>query len=288
MKKFNVNGICYPDKHYMTNLHDRLQQIEALVDEGDYFVINRARQFGKTTTLWALKEHLQERYQVVFINFQQLSETDYRDEYAFTSAFADLFYEAYDKGRQGDEIKETLDLLEKTADGTAGKVGLRRLFKILSCLCSQNFKRMVLMIDEVDQASNNQVFLDFLAQLRAYYLNRSRVGNFWSVILVGVYDIKNLKLKIRPDSEHQYNSPWNIAADFKVDMSLSASDIVGMIEEYESDYHTGMDITEIGNLFMIIHQDIPFWFHASVKLWMKLSMEKQDLRTDHLYGRRMA
>lgn len=33
MKKFNVNGTCYPDRHYMTNLHNRLQSIRLLVDE---------------------------------------------------------------------------------------------------------------------------------------------------------------------------------------------------------------------------------------------------------------
>ena len=43
---------------------------------------------------------------------------------------------------------------------------------------------------------------------------------FHSVILAGVYDIKNLKLKLRPDAEKKYNSPWNIAADFNVDMTL--------------------------------------------------------------------
>lgn len=31
-----------------------------------------------------------------------------------------------------------------------------------------------------------------------------------------MYDIKNLKLKIRPEEQHQYNSPWNIAAQFDV------------------------------------------------------------------------
>ena len=33
--------------------------------------------------------------------------------------------------------------------------------------------------------------------------------------LAGVYDIKNLKLKLRPGSEHQYNSPWNITLAIK-------------------------------------------------------------------------
>ena len=45
---------------------------------------------------------------------------------------------------------------------------------------------------------------------------------FQSVILAGVTDIKNLKRRLQPNEEHKFNSPWNIAADFNVDMSLSA------------------------------------------------------------------
>lgn len=49
-KTFNVNGICYPNEHYMVNIDSKLAQIKQLVDEKKYFVINRARQYGKTTT----------------------------------------------------------------------------------------------------------------------------------------------------------------------------------------------------------------------------------------------
>lgn len=131
------------------------------------------------------------------------------------------------------------------------------------------------MIDEVDSASNNQVFIDFLAQLRSNYLKRDTKGvnTFQSVILAGVYDIKNLKRKIRTETGHQTNSPWNIregnesneclhsfddcprdhrmlafydiAADFAVDMSLSKDGIKGMLDEYETDHHTGMNISEM-------------------------------------------
>ena len=51
------------------------------------------------------------------------------------------------------------------------------------------------MIDEVDSASNNQVFLDFLAQLRAQYIERDIQPTFRAVILAGVYDVKNLRRK---------------------------------------------------------------------------------------------
>ena len=96
-----------------------------------------------------------------------------------------------------------------------------------------------------DSASNNQVFIDFLAQLRDYYQEREDVPIFHSVILAGVYDIKNLKLKLCPDTEHLYISPWNIAADFDIDMSFSSAQIMSMLEEYEEDYHTGMSTAEM-------------------------------------------
>ena len=49
----------------MVNINGRLQQIKVLVDEGKYFTINRARQYGKTTTLRALAEMLRDEYYVV-------------------------------------------------------------------------------------------------------------------------------------------------------------------------------------------------------------------------------
>ena len=81
---------------------------------------------------------------------------------------------------------------------------------------------LVLMIDEVVSAGNNQIFIDFLSQLRSYYLNRDKTSIFHSVVLAEVYSIKNLKLKIRPESDHQYNSPWNIAADFDIENCRSS------------------------------------------------------------------
>ncbi len=114
------------------------------------------------------------------------------------------------------------------------------------------------MIDEVDAASNDQVFVDFLAQLRACYLKRKRTPVFQSVILAGVYDVRSIKRKIRPDEEQMENSPWNIAAKFNVDMSFSVKDIAGMLMEYEEDYHTGMDIMEMSNLIYSYTAGYPY------------------------------
>ncbi len=52
-KVFNTTGLCVPEKHYMVNIDKRLRDIKVLVDEENYFTINKARQYGKTTTLRA-------------------------------------------------------------------------------------------------------------------------------------------------------------------------------------------------------------------------------------------
>ena len=57
-------------------------------------------------------------------------------------------------------------------------------------------KKLVLMIDEVDKSSNNELFLLFLGLLRSKFLSRQEGidHTFHTVILAGVTDIKNLKM----------------------------------------------------------------------------------------------
>ena len=130
--------------------------------------------------------------------------------------------------------------------------------RYFSIWCEESYKPIVLMIDEVDTAANNQVFLDFLAQLRAYYLERDIIPTFQSVILAGVYDIRNVRRKLRTEKDHKTNSPWNIAADFLVDMNFSARDIAGMLQLYEDDYQTGMDVHKMAELLYDYTSGYPY------------------------------
>ena len=68
---FNVNGVCRPDRNYMVALQPRLEKIRKMVEDGAYFTINRARQYGKTTTLRALGDNLKDDYTVVSLDFQR-------------------------------------------------------------------------------------------------------------------------------------------------------------------------------------------------------------------------
>ena len=247
-RTFNTTGVCDPEKHYMVPLDQRLAEVKVLVDEGKYFTINRARQFGKTTLLHALTNYLNSDYFVVSMDFQmQMSNAKFKNENSFSLAFARAFDSSFrlnPKSRQPENAAAIKSFTESYRTDT-DCFELVELFQALSILCSEMSENLVLLIDEIDSATNNQVFLDFLAQLRGYYMNRNRFAAFQSVVLAGVYDIKNLKRKLRPEDEHRDNSPWNIAADFNIDMSFSPVQIEIMLENYESDFKTGMDITAV-------------------------------------------
>lgn len=238
---FNITGCCNPQEHYMVNLDSRLVQIKKMIDRGQYFCINRGRQYGKTTILGALEKYLENDYIVVSMDFQGLSTENFKTEMTFVKAFTSAFLETLEFSDYQNAFKSAKENLIAITDMTD-------LFRKLFYVFKSIEKKFVLIIDEVDQASNNQVFLDFLALLRMNYLKRHKRITFQSVILAGVHDIRNLRQKIRPDAEHRHNSPWNIASSFNVDMSFSPQDIAGMLEQYENDYHTGMDIKNISQL----------------------------------------
>ncbi len=267
-KIFNTTAVCIPEKHYMVNIDKRIENIKILVDRENYFTINCARQYGKTTTLRALSKRLQKEYYVISMDFQKFSNAEFETENRFALSFADTFVKLFKRNKpvMNHELEGVLDELNKKTENYNSFFSMKNLFEILSELCSVSLKPIVLIIDEVDSATNNMVFFDFLSQLRAYYIERDVQPTFQSVILASVYDIRNLRLKLRSEEEHRVNSPWNIAADFEIDMSLSKEGIIGMLLEYEEDYQTGMDIDMMASLLYEYTSGYPFLVSRLCKL----------------------
>ncbi len=266
---FNVAGACNPKLHYMVDLTGRLEKIKGLVERGAYFTINRARQYGKTTILNALKKYLSSEYYVINLDFQmQMSHAKFRDENSFSTAFVNAFCGSLEQTVLPEKKEMTAEILElrHLASTLNENFDLVELFVGLSKICSAADKPIVLIVDEVDSAANNQVFLDFLAQLRGYYIHREEIPTFQSVILAGVYDVKNIQRKIRPGEAHKANSPWNIAAEFNVKMSFSAAEIAGMLEDYEADHLTGMAIDEMAGLIYDYTSGYPYLVSRLCKL----------------------
>ena len=260
MKVFNTTAVCIPEKHYMVDLSERVKEIRKLVDAGKYFTISRARQYGKTTTIEALIRELANDYYILSLDFQGISDSSFQSEEKFVKAFSRMII----RKANSDEIKlpddtrnELMDFISRKED----KAVLDELFAALGDWCGNADRPVIMIVDEADSATNNQVFLDFLSQLRFQYLERERNPNnpaFQSVILAGVTDVRHLKSKIRPNDEQKENSPWNIAAEFTIDMSLSETGIKGMLDEYEADHHTGMDTAAIARQIREYTNGYPF------------------------------
>ena len=259
MKEFNTAAVCVPSKHYMVDLSERVAEIRKLVDAGAYFTINRARQYGKTTTLNALEYHLSSEYDVIALDFQDVTDADFISESAFTKALCQVICDTRDS-MQIPVPDAFYDAFQELANEKRD-VRLGDIFRLFDRWCKENRKRIVLIIDEVDTAANNQVFLDFLGKLRSNYLKRLKNPNyltFQSVILAGVTDVKHLKSRIREDDSQKVNSPWNIAADFDIDMSLPEAGIKGMLDRYEEDHRTGMDTGMIAKQIREYTNGYPF------------------------------
>ena len=242
-KYFNTAVTCDPKKHYMVDVTEKMKVFERLIDNGNYFTITRARQFGKSTSLNWILDNLSGRYLVIPASFEIYSAENWTDDKAFCKYFCTKIMDACVKMED-----ETIIGFWKSVKRLS-KINFDTLSKKITAFCKKYNQKVVITIDEVDKASNNEAFIRFLGMLRNMYLDREKYhgdnSTFWSVVLAGVYDVKNLKLKIRPEDQHQFNSPWNVAADYDLDMTFNPQEISTMLADYENDYHFGFDIKEI-------------------------------------------
>ena len=258
MRKFNVTGLCIPEEDYMVDISGKVKQIKRLVDSRSYFTINRARQYGKTTTLNELCKALAYEYIVISLSFQGMGDECFSSSALFCQAFIKRVVESLRFSSAENEY------IEKWNDESI--LGIDPLGRHITKMCEN--EKLVLVIDEVDRTSNNRVFLHFIDMLREKFLARKAKKDFTfhSVILAGVYDIKNIKLKMINEGAYTpttaegkiYNSPWNIAVNFTVDMSFNAAEIETMIAEYEKDHSTGMDVTLVSEEIYNYTSGYPF------------------------------
>jgi len=260
LKEFNVTGTCIPEMHYMVDISGKLDSIIKLIEKGSYFTINRPRQYGKTTTMFLLKKKLQSKYIVIRTSFEGIGDAIFDNEEIFSSKILGLL--ANELILSNGDLASYLDELGR---------GLKTLDMVSSAITKfviRAGKKVVLMIDEVDKSSNNQLFLSFIGMLRNKYLKRNEGEDysFQSVILAGVHDVKNLKLKLRPDAEKKYNSPWNIAVDFKVNMSFSPDEISTMLNDYSRDKDVSMDIPKISENLYYFTSGYPFLISRLCKI----------------------
>ncbi len=300
-KKFNTAGICNAQLHYMADITGKINQIIKLIEQREYFTINRPHQYGKTTIQANLERHINKdsTFIALRISFEEIDYEIYQSKTGFIDAFLRRLNEEF-----------LANSLIESANLVLHKLGKIESFDILSSFIGElvtfSQKKIVLIIDEVDRSSNNQLFLDFLAMMRGRYLKRNNnfdFPTFHSVVLAGVYDVKKLKYRIEPSATLKYNSPWNIAVDFEVDLNLNVNEIISMMDVYTEEKQIAMDknaIAEklwyytsgypflVSNLCKIVdekiipHRENQNWTTADIELAFKIVMQQQNTNFEHL------
>ncbi len=209
MRYFNITGSIIPEEHYYVDLTPQLKNLVELVKKRAYFVINRPRQFGKTTLLNFLAQHLRasNNYTPALLSFATFTQRADITEVEFYSEVA---------AHVGEELNYTDT--GSTHDRIATPVMSNRndFFAWLGELCQRLPQKLVLLIDEADAVPEN-VVIGFLAGLREMFLQRYRKPAPHAVALAGVHDIKNLKARYRDETQSIGSaSPFNIAIDYEL------------------------------------------------------------------------
>ena len=218
MKKyFNIAGPCNDNSHYMLPVIKRIKEIESLVEYGQYFVIHAPRQTGKTTLIKAL------------VNYYN-AEGNYYALYCSLES-VQVFTEE-DRG-----IPEILSNLNKTMMfsrlpkkeifGTdLNEASTSTLINIaLSKYCSELDKPLIIFFDEIDGLQNGTL-ITFLRQLRDGYVARPEIPFVYSVVLVGMRNIRDYKSKIRDNQETLGSaSPFNIITEALTIKNFSITEI---------------------------------------------------------------
>lgn len=271
-KDFNITGTCRPNEHYMMDDSRRFAGIFDFVERGKYFVINRPRQYGKTTMLFALLRELRnhEDYLPIKMDFQGMS-SEAQEQ---ADLFIELFWRFLIDGVALVDEKFSKELAKYPPLSDYSSLSER-----ITELCKSTPKKIVLLIDEVDASSNFDVFLKFLAILRNKYLIRDLVPTFHSVVLAGVHDIKSLKFKMRNPEDAQFNSPWNIATDFNVVMEFYPNEIAYMLRQYSEAENVKMNDEEIAEKLYYYTSGYPFLVSKLCKTIAEDILPKKEDKT---------
>ena len=208
MRFFNTEGPVRPDDHYGIPPLDRMDvdELLGLIRAKRYFVLHAPRQTGKTSALIALRDLLNSgavgdfRCVDVDVEVAQVA----RDDVA-RGMRAILGILAENARELGDDYPEEVwpDILAKV--GPEGALNV-----LLARWCRADPTPLVLLVDEIDSLVGDTL-LSVLRQLRAGYQRRPE-GFPQSVVLCGVRDIRDYRIRSSTGEVIAGGSPFNVAA----------------------------------------------------------------------------
>jgi len=211
----------------------RFADVNELIDAQQYFVIHAPRQSGKTTLLYELTSKLNRegKYTALNVNIQAASVPSFDVDMGL-----DVIINMITK-TAGWFLPEHEHPPQLSKDVNSGS----RLYSFLSLWAQKNSKPLVLFFDEADSIQND-LFLSVLHQLRSGF--ELRPGAFpQSIALVGLRDVRDYKIRIRPESESLgKSSPFNIKSESFTMSNFTSEEVASLYKQHTDE--TGQKFTE--------------------------------------------
>ena len=254
MRFFNTEGPVRPDKHYAIQPLDRanVDELLDLIRAERYFVLHAPRQTGKTSTLIALRDLLNSgkagNFRCVHINVEvaQVARDDTaRGIRAILSMMAARAFLLGD-----DFLRKSWNEILASSDPNDA------LRDVLMHWCLADPTPLVLLVDEIDSLVGDTL-LSVLRQLRAGYEQRPE-GFPQSVVLCGVRDIRDYRIRSSAGEVIAGGSPFNVAAK-----SLRMGDFT----EAETRALTAQHTEETGQRFSSSAQEA-VWTQTQGQPWL--------------------
>jgi hypothetical protein len=200
----------------------RLTQVRDLIDGKYYFSIHAPRQTGKTTLLRNLSRELTAEGQYAGLTISLESFTNPDLPQIMPQILENLRYSA----RQ--QLPEHLQPPSPDAFAETPHIGLKAY---LSAWSASIDRPLVVFFDEID-AIPGPLLISVLRQLRDGYT--SRPAPFpQSIALVGLRDVRDYKVRVRPDSESLGTaSPFNIKQESLSLRNFTEQEVAELLEQH--------------------------------------------------------
>ncbi|MBO0611647.1 ATP-binding protein [Thiothrix fructosivorans] len=230
-KHFNTTGPVIPSEHYCIDPMQRMDwtEIHSLIADKKFFVLHAPRQTGKTSTLLAMMDTLNQsgEYTALYINVEAAQAARNDVALGMKTILGTLADGAYYR-LQDDRLNQWLEEIWQKHGATGA------LKAILNRWAQASALPIVLMIDEVD-ALVGDTLISLLRQLREGYIGRPGVPFVQSVILCGVRDVRDYRIHTSHHEIITGGSAFNVKAKSLVMGSFSRAEVETLYAQHTAE-----------------------------------------------------
>ncbi len=253
MRFFNTTGPINPDRHYHIPPLTRvdLDEVQRLIQEERYFVVNAPRQTGKTTLLRALRDEFNRSglYRCVYVNVE-VAQAAREDVGAAARAMLDVV--AWEAAHVINDLTVE-EVWPRILERSGPHAALKR---VLAEWAAADPKPLVLFVDEIDSLVGNTL-ISVLRQLRSGYPDRPRRFP-QSVVLCGVRDVRDCRIRSATGEVVLGASAFNIKAELLRLGDFTEGEVRSLLSQHTAE--TGQAITE--------NAVVAFWELTNGQPWL--------------------